>query len=188
RASPALLLERGIHIPVLEDLFQIRPYAQVRDMIGDGRKTMRHTFRDDDNVARFYFSACVSHHCAAAGRAVQNCCYFAVWGGTPPVDDGTPHDQGRAARYHDVTLGRIVMEDARGTCCAGTLLAACRSGACRRRAASGSATAACHGPAVDDGDAKLILAHIDHSERIIRNRALGIKRVLQDSLDVFVAY
>ena len=35
RASLTLLLERWIHVPVLEDLFQIRPNAQVRHVIGD---------------------------------------------------------------------------------------------------------------------------------------------------------
>ena len=77
RASLALLLKYWIHIPVLKNLFQIRPYAQVGDVIGDGRKSMRHAFRDDDNVARLYLTARVSHHRAAAGRAVQNCCHFA---------------------------------------------------------------------------------------------------------------
>jgi hypothetical protein len=75
---------------MLEYLFQIRPYAKVRDVIGDGRKTMRHALRDDDNVARLYFSARVSYHCAAAGRAVQNRCHFGVWRRTLPVDDGAP--------------------------------------------------------------------------------------------------
>ena len=75
---------------MLEDLFQIRPYAQVRDVIGDGRKSMRHALWDDDNVARLYFTARVSHHCAAAGRAVQDRRHFVVWRRTPPVDDGAP--------------------------------------------------------------------------------------------------
>ena len=49
------------------------------------------------------------------------------------------------------------------------------------------ATAASHRSAVDDGDPELVLIHIDHSDRIIWNRALCIDRVLQHSLDVFVA-
>ena len=49
---------------MLEDLFQIRPYAQVRDVIGDGRKSMRHALRDDDNVARLYFiGSCIPPLC-----------------------------------------------------------------------------------------------------------------------------
>ena len=48
-------------------------------------------------------------------------------------------------------------------------------------------TAAPHRPAVDDGDPKLILVHINHPERIIRDGALGIGRMLQHGLDVFVA-
>src|SRR5467141_2204567 len=110
--QPNLLLERWIHIPVLEDLFQIRPYAQVRDVIGDGRKSMRHALRNDDDVARLYLTARVSHHCAAAGRAVQDCCHLVVWCRTPPVDDAASSDQRRTARYDDVTLGRIVVENA----------------------------------------------------------------------------
>ncbi len=30
------LLQRWIHVPVLQNLFQVRPYAQIRNMIGDG--------------------------------------------------------------------------------------------------------------------------------------------------------
>src|SRR6266566_4432600 len=156
--QPNLLLERWIHVPVLEDLFQIRPYAQVRDVIGDVRKSMRHVLRDDDNVTRLYFTARVSHHCAAAGRTVQDCRHFAVWRRTPPVDDGAPCDQGRATRYDDVTLGRIIVEDAGGAFRVRTLLSACRRGVRRRRRIS--TTAASHGPAVDDGDSELIVIHI----------------------------
>jgi hypothetical protein len=65
-----LLFERWIHVPVLENLFQIRPYAQVSDVIGDGGKSMRHALRDDDDVTRLDVAGRVSHHRAAAGRAV----------------------------------------------------------------------------------------------------------------------
>src|SRR5882762_4423686 len=183
--QPNLLLERWIHVPVLEDLFQIRPYAQVRDVIGDVRKSMRHVLRDDDNVTRLYFTARVSHHCAAAGRTVQDCRHFAVWRRTPPVDDGAPCDQGRATRYDDVTLGRIIVEDAGGAFRVRTLLSACRRGVYRRGGIG--ATTASHRPAVNDGDTKLVLIHIDHPDRIIWNRALRIDRVLQHGLYVVVA-
>src|SRR6266403_4928723 len=163
--QPNLLLERWIHIPVLEDLFQIRPYAQVRDVIGDGRKSMGHALGDDDNVARLYFTARVSHHRAAAGRTVQDCRHFAVWRRTPPVSDGAPSNQRRTPRYDDVTLGRIVVEDAGGAFRVRTLLSACRRGVRRRRGIC--ATTASHRPAVNDGDAELVLIHIDHPDRII---------------------
>src|SRR5260221_9929484 len=97
-------------------------------MIRDGRKSMRHALWDNDNVARLYFSTLVSNHCAAAGRAIQDCRHFAVWRGTPPVDDGAPSDQRGATRYDDVTLGRIVVENDIGPCRVGTMLAACWRG------------------------------------------------------------
>jgi len=50
RVSLTYYLSAGFHVPVLEDLFQIRPYAQVRDVIGTVRNPMRHVLRDDDNV------------------------------------------------------------------------------------------------------------------------------------------
>ena len=65
-----LFFERWVHVPMLENLFQIRPYAQVSDVIGDGRKSVRHALRDDDDVTRLYVAARVSHHRAPAGRAV----------------------------------------------------------------------------------------------------------------------
>jgi hypothetical protein len=92
-APQALLLERWIHVSVLEHLLQIRPYAQVCDVIGDSRKSMRHVLRDDDDVARLYYTACVSHHCPATRRTVQDCRYFGVRCGTPPVDNGAAGDQ-----------------------------------------------------------------------------------------------
>src|SRR4029077_15280778 len=80
-SSPASLLQRRIHVPVLENFFQIRPNAQVGHVIGDGRKSMRHALREDDCVARLYHMARISHHCAAARRAVQDGRHFAVWRG-----------------------------------------------------------------------------------------------------------
>src|ERR1700680_4247633 len=103
---------------------------------------MRHALRDDEDVARLYLTAGVSHHCAAAGRAVQDCRHFVVRRRTPPVDDGAPSDQGRATRYDHVTLGRIVVEDAPGTRRIVALLAACRRWVHRRRSAPGIATTA----------------------------------------------
>src|SRR5580700_2031510 len=136
---------------------------------------MRHPLRYDDNVARLDFAARVSHHRAAAGWAVQNGCHFGVWRRPPPVDDGAPSDQGRATGYDDIAFSSVIMEDAAGACRTGTLLTACRRRVCRRRAASGIATAAAHRPTVDDRDPKLILVHIDHPERIIRDRSLRIE-------------
>src|SRR5579872_1045275 len=195
RASLTSLLESWVHIPMLEDFFQIRPYAQIRDVIGDARKSMRHALRNDDDVSRLYLMARVSNHCAAAGRAVQDCRDLVLWRRTPPVYDCASSNQRRAARYDDVTLGRIVVENAGGTCHIGTLLAACHRRV-RRRAGIGSTTttgvrvhttAASHRPAVDDGDSELIVIHVDHSDRIIRTRALCIGGVLQHDLDVPVA-
>src|SRR5260370_1085234 len=130
-------------------------------MIRDGRKSMRHALWDNDNVARLYFPALVTNHCAAAGRAIQDGGHFAVRRRTPPVDDGAPSDQGGATRYDDVTLCRIVMENSSGSCCVGTLLAACRRGFPRSRATATAGvrvhpTAAPHRPTVDDCDTKLI--------------------------------
>src|SRR5258708_32107006 len=94
--QPNLLLERWIHVPVLEDLFQIRPYAQVRDVIGDVRKSMRYVLRDDDNVTRLYFTARGSPHFAPAGRTLSGFRHLAVWRRTPPPDGWSPLSQGRA--------------------------------------------------------------------------------------------
>src|SRR5579872_6015471 len=122
---------------------------------------MRHAFRYDDNVARLYCAAGESHHRTAAGRTVEDCRHFAVWRGSPPVDEGTPSDQGRATRYDDVTFSRVIVEYPGGTCRAGTFFAACRSGVCGRRAATGIGTAARHCTAVDDRDPQLVLIHIN---------------------------
>src|SRR4029077_17494847 len=48
-----LLLQRWVYVSVLQNFFQIGPYAQVRYVIGDRRKSMRHTLWYDDDVASF---------------------------------------------------------------------------------------------------------------------------------------
>src|SRR5438309_7470879 len=96
--------------------------------------------RNYDHVARFYVAARVSHHGAAAGRAIEDGRHFIIRARTFAVDDGAPRDQSPAARYDDVTLGSIVVDDSVGTCRTGALLAA-RGARCRRRGVS----AACIG-------------------------------------------
>src|SRR5437588_2622874 len=129
--------------------------------------------RNYDHVPRFYLAARISHHGAAAGRAIEDRRHFVIRTRTFPVDDGAPGDESSATRYDDVTLGGIVVEDSRGTRRTGALLAAKLRGArCRRRGVSPARIcggAAFHGSAGNHSDAELILTHIDHSERIIRN-------------------
>src|SRR5260370_18701433 len=111
RAQRILLFERRIHIPVLKHFFQRRPYAEVGDVVGNRRKSVRNMLRDDDHVTHFYLAARVSHHRAGAGGAVENRGDFVVCAGTPAVDDGAAGDQGSGARYYDVPLGSIVLKD-----------------------------------------------------------------------------
>src|ERR1700736_2786384 len=94
--------------------------------------------RDDDDVTYLYLPAGVSHHDAAAGRAVENRRSLVVRTGTFPIDDGAAGDQGSATGYHNVTLGCIVVEDSVRTCRAGPLFAASRRGGgrCSRRGIS----------------------------------------------------
>src|SRR4029077_6448599 len=106
-----IMLQRWIHVTVLQHLFQVRPYAQIGDVIGNRRETVRHMLRDDDHVPDFYIAARVSHHRAAAGWSVENRGYFVVCSRTLPIDDGATADQRAAARYYDVALGSIVVKD-----------------------------------------------------------------------------
>src|SRR5260370_6942816 len=101
RAQWILLFERRIHMPVLQHFFQIRPYAEVRDMVGNRRKSVRDVLRNDDHVTHFYLAARVADHRAGAGGAVENRGDFVVCTGTSPIHDGAPAHQASAARYND---------------------------------------------------------------------------------------
>ncbi len=84
------------------------------------------------------------------------------------------------------------MKDSVRTRGTGPFLAArCRG--VRRRSGRGvcatgrSRTAwAFHGSALNDSDAELILAHIDHPDGVIGNRAVNFGRMFQHSLDVVI--
>src|ERR1700674_213121 len=128
---------------------------------------------DNDHVSYLYWAACVSHHRAAARRTVENRGYFVGQTGTFSIDDRASGNQSSASRYDHIALGGIVVEDSIRTRRTRPLLAA------RRRSSASAAGGirvrrrrASHRSTVHDSDAKLVLIHIDHPDRIVRNRAV----------------
>src|ERR1700722_2637266 len=183
-----------IHITMLKNLFQVRAYAYVRNVVGNTRKSMRNARWNDDNVARPYFTTRESCHGAAAGWAIQNCRDFIVWPGSCSIDNGPPSDERCGSRCNVISLCRVVVEDTRRTLRARSTLAAHFRGALRGRDTGAYITAACAlvtnrltsrlGPMVNHGDAQLIASEINHSDRVIGNRALRIGRTLQHCINV----
>src|SRR5258706_587765 len=67
-----------------------------------------------DDTAESYVVLSGSATLITGGTIVQDCRHFAVWGRTPPVDDGAPSNQRPPPPYYDVTPRRILLEDAGG--------------------------------------------------------------------------
>src|ERR1700730_5018319 len=142
---------------------------------------------DNDHVSYLYLAACVSHHRTAAGRTVENRGYFVGRTGTFSIDDRASGNQSSASRYDHIALGGIVVEDSIRTRRTRPLLAAPRRRSSVSAAGGIGVRSASHRSTVHDSDAKLVLIHIDHPDRIVRNRAVCIGRLLQHSLDVLIA-
>src|SRR5438093_10117969 len=81
-------------------------------MIGDGRKTVRHALRNDNDVASLNLTARESHHGPAAGWAVQDRRHFVVGRRSRAIDDRSAGNERPAARNDDISLSRVVMVDA----------------------------------------------------------------------------